>query len=56
MRALRDNPIAATVKRADLLHNSDQSRLALSPTDDATRARLCQKYQKALAILDGEDV
>lgn len=55
VRALRDNPIAATVKRADLLHNSDQSRLALSPTDDVTRARLRQKYQKALAILDGED-
>ena len=55
IRALRDDPIAATVKRADLLHNSDQPRLALSPTDDATRARLRQKYQKALAILDGED-
>ena len=55
VRALRNNPNAATVKRADLLHNSDQSRLALSPTDDATRARLRQKYQKALAILDGED-
>lgn len=55
IRTLRDDPIAATVKRADLLHNSDQSRLALSPTDDATRARLRQKYQKALAILDGED-
>ena len=55
IRTLRDDPIAATVKRADLLHNSDQSRLALSPTDDATRARLRQKYQKALAILDGAD-
>lgn len=55
IRTLRDDPIAATVKRADLLHNSDQSRLALSPTVDATRTRLRQKYQKALAILDGED-
>ena len=55
VRALRDNPIAATVKRADLRTTADQSRLALSPTDDATRARLRQKYQKALAILDGED-
>lgn len=55
VRALRDNPIAATVKRADLLYNSDQSRLALSPTDDATRARLRQKYQKALTLLEGQD-
>ena len=55
VRALRNNPIAATVKRADLLHNSDESRLALCPISEAEKNRLRQKYQKALAILDGED-
>lgn len=55
IRALRDDPIAATVKHADLLHNSDESRLALCPISDAEKTRLRQKYQKALAILDGED-
>lgn len=55
IRALRDDPIAATVKRADLLHNSDESRLALCPINDAEKTRLRQKYQKALTLLEGQD-
>lgn len=55
IRVLRDDPIAATVKRADLLHNSDESRLALCPINDAEKTRLRQKYQKALTLLEGQD-
>ena len=55
IRALRDDPIAATVKRSDLLHNSDESRLALCPISDAEKNRLRQKYQKALTLLEGQD-
>lgn len=55
IRALRDDPIAATVKRADLLHNSDESRLALCPVSEAEKNRLRQKYQKALTLLEGQD-
>lgn len=55
IRALRDDPIAATVKRADLLHNSDESRLALCPISEAEKNRLRQKYQKALTLLEGQD-
>lgn len=55
IRTLCDDPIAATVKRADLLHNSDESRLALCPISDAEKTRLRQKYQKALTLLEGQD-
>ena len=55
IRALRDDPIAATVKRADLLHNSDEARLALCPISDAEKNRLREKYQKALTLLEGQD-
>ena len=43
------NPLAAKVKRADLRHNSDLSRL--DEVTDLDRARV-EKYQKALAIID----
>ena len=43
------NPLAAKVKRADLRHNSDLSRL--DEVTDLDRARV-GKYQKALAIID----
>ena len=47
--ALRSNPVARAVKRADLMHNSDKDRLdEITPKD---RERL-QKYRAALAILD----
>ena len=47
--ALRSNPTARAVKRADLIHNSDESRLDEITQKD--RERL-QKYRAALAILD----
>ncbi len=47
---IRDNPIARTVKLADLRHNSDVSRL--DTVDDRARERLA-RYQKAIAILEG---
>ena len=43
------NPLAAKVKRADLRHNSDLSRL--DEVTDLDRARV-EKDQKALAIID----
>ena len=45
---LRDNPIARSVKLADLQHNSDLSRL--DAVDDAARQR-AEKYKKAIALL-----
>lgn len=45
---LRENPIARRVKAADLLHNSDLSRLETASSHD--RARV-EKYRKALDIL-----
>lgn len=47
--SLRSNPIARAVKRADLLHNSDLSRLDTVTLKDEERVR---KYKAALAILD----
>lgn len=47
-RAARD-PIARQVKRADLLDNADEGRLALLPPEQA--ARLREKYRKGLAAL-----
>ena len=47
---LKDNPIARAVKRADLAHNSDLSRIG--EVDEETRERL-EKYQKAIALLKG---
>lgn len=52
IRALRNDPVASIVKRADLLHNSDDARLALCPISEDEKMRLCQKYLHALAILD----
>lgn len=43
------NSLAAKVKRADLQHNSDLSRL--DEVTDRDRARI-EKYKKALAIID----
>ena len=48
IKKLKDNPIARTVKIADLKHNSDTSRL--DDISESTKARL-QKYKKALEIL-----
>lgn len=48
VRGLRDNPVAAAVKRADLQHNSDLTRLSF--VDEAARERV-KKYAEALRIL-----
>lgn len=46
---IRENPIARTVKLADLRHNSDLSRL--DHVDDRALQRV-EKYKKALALLE----
>lgn len=45
---IRENPIAAAVKLADLRHNSDITRLAV--VDDKAVRRI-QKYKDAMALL-----
>ena len=48
MAALRANPIARAVKRADIMHNSDLTRLDAVTPKDEERVR---KYKAALEIL-----
>jgi (p)ppGpp synthase/HD superfamily hydrolase len=48
VRAIKDNPIAKTVKLADLKHNSDLTRLEI--VDEKALSRR-EKYLKAIAIL-----
>lgn len=48
VRKIRNNPIAREVKIADLMHNSDLTRLD-EITDRARERR--EKYQKALSVL-----
>ena len=52
VRAIRQNPVARAVKRADLLHNADESRLAGCAVPPETRERLREKYRRALEILE----
>lgn len=55
VRAIATHPIARTVKRADLLHNLDDTRFAGQadvPKRDIARRR--EKYTAALAILEEE--
>lgn len=52
VRKIRTNPIAAAVKKADLKHNSDLSRLDEVTEKDLERV---QKYRKALQILEGNE-
>ena len=49
VREIKKNPIASKVKRADLMHNSDTTRLDVVTEKDLQRV---EKYKKALAILD----
>jgi (p)ppGpp synthase/HD superfamily hydrolase len=49
--AIRKNPLALTVKNADVKHNTSPDRLALLPKD--TQTRLTKKYRKALTLLNG---
>lgn len=52
IRALSHNPIAAIVKKADLEHNMDLTRLGHPPTDqDISRQN---RYRKALEILNSK--
>ena len=53
VRALRDNPLAAKVKHADLEHNLDMSRIKrrLGAVDMKRRST----YLEALAVLEGKD-
>ena len=46
---IKENPIARAVKLADLLHNSDLSRLETITPRDEERA---EKYKKAIALLE----
>lgn len=49
IRAIKDNPIAKTVKLADLNHNSDLTRLDVV---DEKALKRREKYQKAIALLE----
>ena len=51
VREIKKNPVAAAVKRADLMHNSDITRLDVVSEKDLERV---EKYKKALEILDCE--
>ena len=48
--AIRENPLAKAVKLADLQHNSDLTRLS---TPDENALARCEKYRKAIALLEG---
>lgn len=52
VRALRKNPVARTVKMADLEHNSDQSRLTGCDIPEEKIAWWEKKYEKAKKILE----
>jgi (p)ppGpp synthase/HD superfamily hydrolase len=49
VKALKENPIAAAVKLADLRHNSDLTRM--DHVDDWALQR-AEKYRKAMALLE----
>lgn len=52
--AIKDNPIARTVKLADLKHNSDITRLdPIKAREKSTVSRL-KKYQKAIELLESD--
>ena len=49
VRAIKENPIAKTVKLADLKHNSDLTRLDVMDEKSLTRR---EKYLKAIKLLE----
>ena len=51
VRRIRDNPVALTVKLADLAHNSDESRFAGVEVPKEKIGYFRDKYAKAKAIL-----
>lgn len=52
VRSIRNHPIAAKVKLADLVHNSDRSRFDSMTEADFRRE---EKYKAAMKILRGEE-
>lgn len=53
VRAIRQNPVARTVKLADLAHNADQSRITDPDAVSAEKkAYWQQKYAEAIHILE----
>ncbi len=54
VRAIRSNPIAVTVKLADIAHNSDQTRCIGSGLTEKQLSYWKEKYAKAKAILTEE--
>ena len=55
VRAVRENPVARAVKRADMDHNSDETRFAGCP--DVPEERILhwrEKYARARRVLEGE--
>ena len=52
VRAIKGNPIAKAVKMADVAHNSDETRNAMSDASDEKRARWREKYARAREILE----
>ena len=48
VKRLKNNPIARSVKLADLIHNSDLSRLSVVTEEDLERV---EKYRQALNLL-----
>lgn len=52
VRAIKANPIARTVKLADLAHNGDPKRSAVI---DEAMLRRFEKYARATRILNGEE-
>lgn len=52
VRAIKGNPIAKAVKMADVAHNSDETRNAMSDASDEKRARWREKYTRAREILE----
>ncbi|GER24405.1 hypothetical protein NCCP1664_29000 [Zafaria cholistanensis] len=52
-RALRENPLALAVKRADIADNMDPNRTEQLPA--VQRERLRAKYEHALEVLAGRD-
>ncbi len=53
IRAIKNNPVAKAVKVADLIHNSDQSRITDGEAVSAEKLEYWnKKYTKALQILE----
>jgi (p)ppGpp synthase/HD superfamily hydrolase len=54
VRAIKNNPIAKAVKYADIMHNSDHTRLIGCDISEEKAKYWEVKYKKALEVLMGE--